>query len=354
MRIFRLPANKQLTVDERQGVSVIICAKNEAENLRKNLPVVLSQRYANAAGKLNYEVIVANDSSTDDTVKVVEGLGIGDWGLLRCVNSVSGGKKNALRMGTECARNEWLVLIDADCVPDSDRWLELMVAPLSNPPALKLRRTMEIVAGYGGYNEKPGLLNAFIRWETMHTFLQYSTYMLAGLPYMAVGRNMACTKSILQEAQQSELWNVLPSGDDDLLVRVAGTAENMAIVCDAAAFTHTEAKATWKEWVKQKQRHLSTGKYYKGNIKILLGGYGISHALVWLGFAGMIIGKYWNMAVIVMAVRCIIYWLLWAVTADKLRERKLILFFPFFDIAWLIYNFAFLPYITWKNKEQWK
>jgi hypothetical protein len=171
---------------------------------------------------------------------------------------------------------------------------------------------------------------------------------------MAVGRNIACTKESLLAAQKSELWNVLPSGDDDLLVSIAGSGQNTSIVCDAAAFTHSEAKATWKEWVQQKQRHLSTGKYYKTNIKRLLGGYGVSHAIMWLGFGVLLFSSCWKTVVFIMAIRCVIYWLIWAVTAYKLREQKLILLFPLFDIGWLVYNFAFLPYITLKNKTNWK
>src|SRR6185312_16266737 len=103
------------------------------------------------------------------------------------------GKKFALSYGVVYAKNDWLLLTDADCAPTSNRWLEQMVAPLA--------AGKEIVAGYGGYNKTWGLLNAFIRWETLHTFLQYSAYSLAGKPYMAVGRNLACTKDILLKAQ---------------------------------------------------------------------------------------------------------------------------------------------------------
>ncbi len=212
----------------------------------------------------------------------------------------------------------------------------------------------EIVAAYGGYYKTTGLLNAFIRLETLHTFLQYSTYALAGKPYMAVGRNLACTRAVLQQAQQSEIWNALPSGDDDLLVSIMGNADNIAIVCNEAAFTYSDAKTTWSDWIKQKQRHLSTGKYYKGDIKLLLGGYAASHAAMWLCFFVLLYTHCWAGVVAVMAVRCFIYWLLWTVTAYRLKEKKLIYLFPFFDIAWMVYNFAFLPYITWKNKKHWK
>ena len=351
VRIFSMPVHRPIPVAQRRPVSIIICAKNEATNLKKNLPSVLSQKYTDDGGKHLYEVIVVNDASDDDTAQVLSELKQ-QYAYLHEVDIADDevrnlqGKKYALSKGVTHAKYDWLLLTDADCSPATDKWLEKMVAPLANGK--------QIVAGYGGYYYQPGLLNAFIRWETLHTFIQYSTYALTGTPYMAVGRNLACTKDVLLMAQRSEVWNALPSGDDDLLVSIAGNAYNTAIVSDEQVFTFTNAKDTYTEWVKQKQRHISTGKYYKWPVKLLLGAYGIAHAGMWLCFFGLLFSKYWMPVLVIMVIRCFIYWLLWMVTALKLQEKKLIYLFPFFDIAWMIYNFAFFPYITWKNKKTWK
>ena len=356
MRIFSLPA---AAIKVKRGkksppihpVSIIICAKNEAANLKKNLPAVLAQRYGNTVGKAMYEVIVVNDASDDDTAQVLKELEMqyeNLWDVIIAKDEPRNqpGKKYALSRGLAIASHNWLLLTDADCAPASDQWLEKMVAPLAEGK--------QIVAGYGGYNYKPGLLNAFVRWETIHTFLQYSTYAFAGMPYMAVGRNMACTKEVLLMAQQSEVWNVLPSGDDDLLVSIAGTGNNTVIVCEGQAFTYTDAKTNWADWVRQKQRHLSTGKYYKPAIKQLLGAYGISHAGLWLCFFVLLFSHYWMPVIAIMSVRCVIYWAIWLRTDMKLKGRKEVFLYPFFDIAWMVYNFVFFPYITWKNKKHWK
>ncbi|MES2704551.1 MAG: glycosyltransferase [Bacteroidota bacterium] len=345
-----LPPATELPVNARRHVSIIICARNEAANLRKNLPAILAQRYTNEAGKPLYDVIVVDDASTDDTALVLAQLK-SVYDNLEVVTIQQDaerdlkGKKFALSKGVEQSAHDWLLFTDADCMPAGDRWLEQMVAPLA--------AGKEIVAGYGGYYHRAGLLNAFIRWETMHTFLQYSTYILKGKPYMAVGRNMACLKYIVLKAQRSELWNVVPSGDDDLLVTAAGTADNMIVVAQPSAFTWSEAKGTWRTWAQQKRRHLSTGKYYNDNIKLLLGFYGAAHTDAWLCFFILLFTAYWKAALAIMAVRCIIYWRNWARTAAIINEGKLIIFFPLLDLGWMIYNLAFLPYITWKNKNNW-
>ena len=351
VRIFSLTAGKPVAGAKKRPVSIIICAKNEAANLKNNLPLVLAQRYSNEAGNALYEIIVVNDASDDDIEQFLSALRQ-QFDNLRVVTIPADaprdlqGKKYALSKGVAYASYDWLLLTDADCAPASDSWLEKMVAPLADGK--------QIVAGYGGYNYSPGLLNAFTRWETMHTFLQYSSYSLASLPYMAVGRNLACTKEILLAAQRSEIWNALPSGDDDLLVSIAGNGANTAIVCEKEAFTFSTGKDSWKDWVKQKQRHLSSGKYYKWHIKLLLGAYAFSHAGLWLCFFWLLFSHYSQPVIAIMAVRCLIYWLFWLGTTIKLGERKQVNLFPLFDFGWMLYNFAFFPYITWKNKKHWK
>ena len=348
-RVFQQSKTYENTASE--VVSIIICAKNEAQNIANNLPGILEQIYTNDSGSVYYEVIVVDDASTDDTGKVLRNLQ-GKYVHLRVVTLLASGfpaadgKKRALGHGVEAARGTWLLLTDADCRPASNRWLWLMTRPLAEGK--------QIVAGYGGMEGGKGLLNAFIRWETMHTYMQYSTYAKAGFPYMAVGRNMACTKAAFEQAQQTPVWNLLPSGDDDLMVRVVANKNNMAVVQDAGAFTYSAAKESWQEWAAQKQRHVSTGKLYKQDVKLLLGVYALSHAIVWGMFIGLLFTPYYQQVLLLFALRCVLYWITEAKVTRDIHERSLLFWIPVCDIGWAIYNFIFAPYIFWKNKRQWK
>lgn len=337
--------------DPVQPVSVIICAHNEAVNLRRNLPLILSQRYENEAGKCMYEVIVVNDASSDNTAEVLNILGRNSENL-KIVTVLPDeprnlpGKKFAQCRGVAAAAYDLLLMTDADCIPASNEWLAMMTAPLLEGK--------ELVTGVGKYLPGRGMLNAFIRWETMHTFLQYSSYANVNEPYMAVGRNLACTKAAYLRASRSDAWDKLPSGDDDLLVTANAKPGNTALVHKAGAFTLSAAKDSWQDWINQKQRHLSVGKYYKPAAKAILAIHASAHALVWLCFLGLLFTPNWPLALGCMGVRSAVYWMVWAAAAGKLRERGLILWFPLFDIGWMVYNFAFSPYIIFKSKQTWK
>jgi glycosyltransferase involved in cell wall biosynthesis len=349
-RIFQLPAQQPVSVVPLP-VSIIICAKNEAANLKNNLPAILAQRYMNAAGKPMFEVVVVNDASGDGTAQVLAEFA-NTYPNLRIVTVTPEeernlpGKKFALGKGVAAATNPYLLMTDADCMPASELWLARMAASFGDGK--------EIVLGVGKYEYQQGWLNAFIRWETLQTFLQYSSYTLAGRPYMAVGRNMACTKDAFIKAQGGQIWSQLPSGDDDLLIRNVSTKHNVAIVCDAEAFTISPAKNNVHDWLLQKQRHMSTGKYYKPFVKLALGKYAISHALLWLSFIALLFTPMWQEALGAMLCRCIVYYLFWWEAANRLQETKLKRWFLVADIGWMVYNFALSPYIIWKNKKQWK
>lgn len=349
VQIFSMPkASRGYTPHKK--VSVIICARNEAKNLKQYLPQILSQRYTNEAGNALFEVIVVNDASEDDTAMVLEQLKM-QYTHLRSItiskheSRTLKGKKFALSKGVSEAENDILLMTDADCTPKGSDWLAAMVQPFYD--------NKELVLGYGAYATKYSALNSFIRWETMHSFLQYSSYALAGKPYMAVGRNLACTKALFLKAQTSKAWNKLPSGDDDLLVQAVGNHKNVAVVSERASFTRTDAPDTWRRWYQQKSRHLSTGKYYSWFTKLLLSVYGMTHAIMWVSFIILLCSVNWGIALGVMAMRSVVYWLVWWQAACVLGEKKLIRFFPLFDIGWMLYNFAFSPYIFWKNKQQW-
>lgn len=336
---------RQEPVTEHAPVSVIVCAHNEAIHLEQHLPLLLAQDYP------SFELIVVNDASTDETAIVLDKWAATD-SRLHIVTIKSGtqrllpGKKWALQHGVAAAQYESLLLTDADCRPASDQWLSLMSLPL--------QQGRGIAAGYGACIPGKGLLNLFVRWETLHTFIQYSSYTRTGVPYMAVGRNLACKKELLQQAARSPLWASMPSGDDDLLIRETADSSNMVIIADPDAFTFSAAKNSWKDWLAQKQRHVSTGKCYRKSSQLLLGAYGASHGLMWLLFLVLLCCGYGSMVSGMMLLRCLLTWTVWSIAAHSMKERRLFLSLPLCDVGWALYNFALSPYIFFKNKQRWK
>ncbi len=245
---------------EQPPVSVIICAKDEAENLRKFLPFVLEQDYP------EFEVIVINDGSTDETAELLRDLCV-DYPRLRTTfvpvgaNNVST-KKLGLTLGIKASKYEFLLMTDADCMPEDKTWITQMMRNFT--------RETDFVLGYGAYLQKKGFLNHLITYDTLFIALQYMGMAAVRKPYMGVGRNLAYRKETFfaQKGFASTLH--LSSGDDDLLVNKASNPWNTRIEVAPDSITWSEPNKTYKGWLYQKERHLSVSTYYKSSSKFRL------------------------------------------------------------------------------------
>ena len=259
---------KERKISQTYPVSVIICARDEAANLVLNLPGALVQEY-----HTTHEVILVDDNSFDESKYIIEEFQktFKQLNFIQLTQEAKfiPGKKFPLSVGIKAAKYEIVLLTDADCVPASEHWIELMQEGYG--------AETEIVLGYSAHHKKKGLLNKLIRWETFQTGLQYLSYALAGNAYMGVGRNLSYKRSVFFRHKGFSSHNYIASGDDDLFINMAATKKNTEIVIDKDAHTLSAPPREWAEWIKQKNRHYSTGRYYRWNHKLLLSLYAITH-----------------------------------------------------------------------------
>jgi glycosyltransferase involved in cell wall biosynthesis len=245
------------------AISVIICAKNEAENLKEFIPLIATQKYD------KFEIIVVNDNSTDNTLTVLQELKqqYQNIEILTISEKIGNGKKYLIEKAVAIAKYDVLAFIDADCFPASGNWLNNMVTHLAN---------YEIVLGVSPIlykKEYHHTVNIDMQqYETMQTYLQYIALANAQKPYMAVGRNMMIKKSCYQKLKWTKEEYFLASGDDDLMIQKLTTSSNTN-TCSTLdeAFTYTAPKATYKKWCAQKLRHYTTGTKYKFKHQFILG-----------------------------------------------------------------------------------
>ena len=312
-------------------VSVIICAKNEEKNLLANLPIILEQDYP------NFEVIVVNDSSTDDTEIVLDRfkekyshlhttfVPIGTKNLST--------KKLGLTLAIKAAKHDLLLFTDADCIPIDGQWISKMTR--------NFLADTEIVLGYGAYKEENSLLNRLITYDTLFIGLQYMGMALTGKSYMGVGRNMAYTKEMFMKQNGFTSSAHLISGDDDLLVNEASNKHNTEVEISPESITFSEPNRKFSKWFYQKLRHLSVSNNYTNKSKFQLVVepitrgffYGLFIALL---FAGNIVTI--GAAALLFIVRLITQLLIINKSSKHFKGRKYIALLPIFDI--------FLPLLT--------
>lgn len=342
-RIYRyrdaMPAGKE------PGVSVIICAHNEYLNLQEKLPLILTQDYP------EYEVIVVNHASDDDTSFLLTSLG-DLYPKLKIIEiredlNFFSGKKFPLSIGIRSAKYECLLLTDADCRPSGTGWIRSMASAFVPGK--------EIVLGYGPFEKRPGIVNKMIRFDAAHVAVQYLSFALAGLPYMGVGRNLAYKKSLFYRNNGFISHYTIPSGDDDLFINSVARRSNTSVMLNPDSFAYSEPKHTLGKWITQKKRHFSTGRYYRFIHKFLLGGYSVSTLLFWAMLITLLAVKYaWISVLAILLLRIVSQVVLFTKWFRKLNEKDLIFFLPLLEILMLIMNGGIVLSNLFMKPDKWK
>lgn len=273
---------------ETPGVSVIIAAHNERYNLSQYLQALLSQDWP------TYEVIVVDDGSEDETRAIVESYMVNDPRLRMTFvpygARVRSTKKLALTLGAKAAKYDYLLLTDADCVPESPHWIHEMMAGFGGQqPMANGEQPAQIVLGFSPYFCTKGHVNRLVRFDTLFNGLHYLGAALCGHPYMGVGRNLAYRKELFFESGGFTHLMTNMAGDDDLFVNRVATPKNTAVVLSRNSYVWSLAKTNLREWLQQKRRHLSVSPSYRLETKARLAFEPLTRGLFYATVLGAII-----------------------------------------------------------------
>lgn len=330
--------------NELYPVSVVISAKNEYLNLKENLLYILEQDYP------QFEVIVVDDCSDDDSAYFLKKLAEQNP-LLKVVTLSSTknffkGKKFPLSIGIKSAKYEHILLTDADCRPVSKNWIREMQAGFYGDT--------DIVLGFSPYEKTKGLLNYLIRYETFYTALQYLSFSLSGLTYMGVGRNLAYKRSLFFDEKGFTGHYQIASGDDDLFVNRAASHANTNIVISKDSFVTSMSKDSFAEWIAQKRRHLTTGKYYRLKHKFLLA---LLPFMIIIFYVSLILLFIYSNNIIfpfsLLFLKVVSQLIIYKKCMQKLEQRNFLLISLFLELAYIFFIFFIFLTDIIKQPERW-
>lgn len=315
---------------ELPPLSVILYAREEVENLRRNLTAILEQDYP------QFEVIVINDGNTDESEDFLTLTEEKYRNLYHSFVPDSSRyisrKKLAITLGVKASKYDWLVLTNANCLPDSNQWLRTMARNFTS-------RT-RIVLGYSGYERGKGWLHKRVSFDNLFMSMRYLGFALAGMPYMGIGRNMAYRKELFYEQKGFSAHLNLQRGDDDLFVNKVANAENTRVETDPNAIVRMQPVYRAKDWREEKISYMATARFYRGIQRLLLGFETTSRLMFHLAWIALLIAgmlkSQWIMAGIGLLLFLLRYGmqaLIINLTAKDLGEkRRYYLTLPAFDI----------------------
>lgn len=307
-----------------EGVSVIIAAHNELNNLRTFLPSILDQQYP------AFEVIIACDRCEDGSLDYLSSIAHPSFSYIEIkdIEENLHPKKRALTLAINKASYQWILLTDADCKPATNNWIQTMMEAKGNK---------QVCLGLSFYTGSFSVLNTFIRFETLFTAMQYASWALMGKPYMGVGRNLLYAKDLFINNSGFGKHGAHLGGDDDLLIQSLATKTNTTVCMLPGSFTLSPPPKGWKEWWNQKHRHLNAGKQYPLPVLIGLSIYPIFSILFYSLGLFYSFSSYFPIGIILYILRTCIFIITFAGIGHKWKYSVCLLFLPVLEIKYLFY-----------------
>ncbi|QQS37359.1 MAG: glycosyltransferase [Ignavibacteriales bacterium] len=316
------------------GVSIVVAAKNEQDNIARLLESIKNCKYPYE----NFEIIIVDDRSQDDTTEIINSLK-GNHSNLKVVTAKDKpypGKKGALALGIQYSKYDFILITDADCVV-SEKWIETFAnkflsgfdfvfgaAPLTNnldelnyfsekndnsrqrflsrgllrndslkshiqddchfDQREKSHSFIESKSSNASQLTKQGnFISKISSFENLRSSILTFTAAKLGMPYSAAARSFGFKKSSFEKVKGYANTTETLSGDDDLLLREAVKAK-MKIDCiiEPDAFVYSETKKTFREYLFQKSRHTKTSLHYLFKSQLVLGLWHIANLLLML------------------------------------------------------------------------
>ena len=323
--------------EQQQGVSVIIVAADNEEQLAENLPHILTQDYP------DYEVIVVDDNSQDDTKELLKRLSEQYPHLYRTFTSDSvryiSHKKLALTLGIKAAKKEWLLFTDPDCYPTSNQWISRMARQFTNDT--------DVVIGYSNYERKSGFANWCYMYDMLLQQLRLLGLTLRGRGYMGIGRNMAYRRELFFRHKGYSSHLDLQRGEDDLFINEHVPAHRIAAEVSIDATVRCTSANTYT-WSADKLSRLFTRSKMHSIAPYLMGAETLSRVLLYTsivaGIAYGIIQQQWIMIGVcagLWALRYACQTIVFHKTAHDLGERRYNVSLALFDLLQPLWDLYF-------------
>lgn len=322
------------------NISIICAAKNE----EKNLPFLINSILKLDYPQDNFEVIIVDDNSIDNTFQKAKELtkAFQNFTIIKAENKKYDGKRGALDIGIRLSKYDYILITDSDCIPEKN-WLKEY--------SKKFDEGYDFLFGIAPFVQEKSFVNKISCFENLRSHILTFFFAKIGQPYSAAARNFGFNKNAFLKIGGYKNTTQTLSGDDDLLLREA-VKHNLKIgtVEAKGSFVFSKTKSRSKEYFRQRARHVSTSNYYLFRTKLEVGGWHLAN-LVFLFSPGLVfISKLFLIPFFLK--------ILFDLFVIKSKQKKYGYFFNFIEIIYLqiLYEIFLIVHYIYGSiaKPRWK
>lgn len=322
------------------ALSVVVCCKNEQENL----PFLLRSLETQISDI--EQIIFANDNSTDETLKILQDFSK-KFSNVKFFSTKDFGKKNALKEAMQFVENEYVITFDADCIVPQNYFLSVKSFLMQNQPDLMIGGVKLIENGT--FFQKIQTL------EFASLIASGAGAALAGFPIMCNGANLAFRKNIWQDAENHLVTKEISGDDVFLLHYIKKIGGKISFFKANNAFVETFAARNFGEFLRQRQRWASKSRSYSDwqTICVALLVFGLNFLLIFSAFGAFFSEIFLKYFLLIFCSKMIIDSVLLIPFLIFTKQKKLIklipllsFFYPFYIILTTI--FGVFGKVRWK------
>lgn len=338
--------NKEHKTGKTPSVSVIVCAKNEIENCKILIPLILEQDYP------SFELVLVDNASSDETLDLFEQYEARYKNIklvkVENIEAFWGNKKFALTLGIKAAKNEYLLFIEPNSYPSTNQWIKEM------SQCFEVNKS--IILGYNKIEKKKNsFLNLLMRfehvWGSMHTF----GFSKIGKPFRGTGHNLAYHRKEFFLVRGFNDHMKIHAGEDELFINQASTRKNTTYCVSKNSFTITRSKLKFQDWFNQKRNQIELINHYKKSDQLQLKLYDFSlRGLILMAIVLIFFQIHWEIVTGLLIARYLIAWIIMGFASRKLDEKDIIFFFPFLEIFWIFVKINMQFSNVFSKPNPWK
>lgn len=323
---FLFQQKNKAEISKQIPISVIIFAKNSADQLQKNLAFILAQNYP------KFEIVLINNVSTDNTSDILEAYKEKHDNIkiidVENTEAFWGSKKYAMTLGIKASKYEHLLFTEANSEPRSEFWIAEMSKRISETKTINL--------GYANYKKEGSLFNVFIRFVNLISAIQCFSFAKSGSPFMGFKANLLYKKTDFFNVKGFINHMKIKNGETDLFIKDAAIKKNTTFTISKNSIVEVDTPKSFKNWFLKLKEKAILKKNYKPKHRFLLHFFTFSKFMFYVLGTSLFFFFSWKILLPIVLCYYIIQYLVIGFSAKKLNEPYIIFLLPFLEIGLLL------------------
>ncbi|TAG12868.1 MAG: glycosyltransferase [Sphingobacteriia bacterium] len=332
--------------------SIIIPARDEAENISACLNTILQQNYPVAFT----EVLVVNDYSTDDTAAIVAEFSL-KYPFIRLINLadhldgkvINAYKKRAIEIAVAQSKGNWMVTTDADCLLPVD-WLFLLDQYIQEKNPM-------LVAAPVMFTQLKSVIGIFQSLDFISLQGITAAAVAAGYHSMCNGANLAYEKKAFYAVGQFKGIDHLASGDDMFLMHKIKQQypARLGYLFSPKVIVETAPMPNWNAFLQQRIRWASKADSYteKSIFWVLALVYSFNAALLLGVLVAFFTEGLWYWVLYFIGIKTLVELLFMLPVARFYGLQQTLLYFPLLQPLHIFYT-VIAGWLGKFGKYRWK